>query len=144
MVAVHPRRSNATIVQVGDDELNGALPHRVTLIPGDGIGPDVIDAARRALEATGVAFEWDRQEAGAELFEREGDPMPPSVIESIRERGVALKGPTSTPRGAGFRSINLALRQQLDLYAGIRPCKAYPGVATARAGTDLTIVRMNH
>jgi isocitrate dehydrogenase (NAD+) len=144
MVAVHRRRSNATIVQVCDDELNGAPPHRVTLIPGDGIGPDVIDAARRALEATGVAFEWDRQEAGAELFEREGDPMPPGVIESIRERGAALKGPTSTPRGAGFRSINLALRQELDLYAGIRPCKAYPGVATARAGTDLTIVRMNH
>jgi len=117
--------------------------HHVTLIPGDGVGPDVIDAARRALEATGVAFEWDRRDAGAELFEREGDPMPAAVIDSIRERGVALKGPTSTPAGQGFRSINLALRQELDLFAGIRPCRTFAGVASARPGTDVVIVRMN-
>ena len=122
---------------------NNRPMHRVTLIPGDGIGPEVIEAARRALEATGVAFEWDRQDAGAELFERAGDPMPASVIDSIRERGVALKGPTSTPAGKGFRSINLALRQELDLYAGIRPCRAFAGVASARPGTDVVIVRMN-
>lgn len=120
------------------------MAHRVTLIPGDGVGPNVIDAARAVLEATGVAFEWDRKDAGAEHHERGGEPLGADVLDSIRERGVALKGPTSTPTGAGFRSINLLLRDQLDLYAGVRPCKAFDGVHSARAGTDVVIVRMNH
>ena len=120
------------------------MPHRVTLIPGDGIGPEVSEAARRALEATGVAFEWDIQDLGAESYAREGPPLLERVIDSIRERGLAIKGPTSTPSGSGFRSINIALRNSLDLYAGIRPCKAYPGVRTPFAGTDLVVVRMNH
>jgi isocitrate dehydrogenase (NAD+) len=117
--------------------------HRVTLIPGDGIGPEVIGAAQRAIDATGVAIEWDRHDAGAELHEREGDPLPVAVLESIRERGVALKGPTATPAGSGFRSVNLALRRELGLFAGIRPCKTYAGVPGARPGMDVVIVRMN-
>jgi isocitrate dehydrogenase (NAD+) len=120
------------------------VPHRVTLIPGDGIGPEVSEAARRALEATGVAFEWDIQDLGAESYAREGPALLERAVDSIRERGVAIKGPTSTPSGSGFRSINIALRNALDLYTGIRPCKAYPGVRTPFAGTDLVVVRMNH
>jgi isocitrate dehydrogenase (NAD+) len=117
------------------------VAHRVTLIPGDGIGPEVTEAARRALDATGVALEWDRQDAGYETWEREGTPLPDRVINSIRERRVALKGPTKTPVG-GFRPINMPLRAQFDLYAGIRPCKAYPGVPTRYPETDIAIVRM--
>jgi isocitrate dehydrogenase (NAD+) len=117
---------------------------RVTVIPGDGIGPEVCEAARRALEATGVAFEWDVQELGAASYAREGPPLLERVIASVSERGLALKGPTSTPSGSGFRSINIALRNELDLYAGVRPCKAYPGVRTPFPGTDVVVVRMNH
>jgi isocitrate dehydrogenase (NAD+) len=119
------------------------LAHRVTLIPGDGVGPEVTEAARRALDATGVELEWDRQDAGYETWEREGTPLPDRVLDSIRERRVALKGPTRTPLG-GFRPINMPLRLEFDLYAGIRPCKAYPGVPTRFPETDLVIVRMTH
>ncbi len=119
------------------------MVHRVTLIPGDGVGPEVTEAARRALDATGVELEWDRQDAGFETWEREGTPLPDRVIESIRERRVALKGPTMTPVG-GFRPINVPLRLEFDLYAGIRPCKAYPGVPTRFPETDIVIVRMTH
>jgi isocitrate dehydrogenase (NAD+) len=119
------------------------LAHRVTLIPGDGVGPEVTEAARRTLDATGVAIEWDRQDAGYETWEREGTPLPDRVLESIRERRVALKGPTRTPEG-GFRPINMPLRLEFDLYAGIRPCRAYPGVPTRYPETDLVIVRMTH
>jgi isocitrate dehydrogenase (NAD+) len=120
------------------------VTHHVTLIPGDGIGPEVSDAARRALEATGVAFEWDVQEMGAKSYAREGPPLLERTIASVRERGVALKGPTSTPAGKGFRSLNIALRKELDLYAGIRPCKHYAGVRSPFPGTDVVVVRMNH
>ena len=119
------------------------MTHRVTLIPGDGIGPEVCDAARRAVEATGVAIEWDVQEFGADAYVREGPALLERVIASVRERGVALKGPTSTPSGSGFRSINIALRRDLDLYAGVRPCRALPGVATPFPQTDVVVVRMN-
>jgi isocitrate dehydrogenase (NAD+) len=119
------------------------LAHRVTLIPGDGVGPEVTEAARRALDATGVEIEWDRQDAGFETWEREGTPLPDRVLESVRERRVALKGPTRTPVG-GFRPINMPLRLEFDLYAGIRPCKAYPGVPTRYPETDIVIVRMTH
>ena len=119
------------------------MTHRVTLIPGDGIGPEVCDAARSAVEATGVAIEWDVQEFGAEAYLREGPALLERVIASVRERGVALKGPTSTPSGSGFRSINIALRRDLDLYAGVRPCRALPGVATPFPQTDVVVVRMN-
>jgi isocitrate dehydrogenase (NAD+) len=119
------------------------LAHRVTLIPGDGVGPEVTEAARRALDATGVELDWDRQDAGFETWEREGTPLPDRVLESIRERRVALKGPTRTPVG-GFRPINMPLRLEFDLYAGIRPCKAYPGVPTRYPETNIVIVRMTH
>jgi isocitrate dehydrogenase (NAD+) len=119
------------------------MTHSVTLIPGDGIGPEVCAAARRAVEATGVAIEWDVQEFGAEAYVRDGPALLERVIASVRERGVALKGPTSTPSGTGFRSINIALRRDLDLYAGVRPCRALPGVATPFAQADVVVVRMN-
>ncbi len=119
------------------------MTHKVTLIPGDGIGPEVCEAARRALEATGVAFEWDIQELGAESYAREGPALLERAIASVRARGLALKGPTSTPAGKGFRSVNIALRNELDLYAGIRPAKHYAGVRTPFPGTDVVVIRMN-
>jgi isocitrate dehydrogenase (NAD+) len=117
------------------------VTHRVTLIPGDGIGPEVVGAATRVLEATGVRFEWDRQDAGFEVWEREGDPLPARVIDSIRDTRLALKGPTKTPLG-GFRPVNMPLREEFDLYANIRPCKALEGVPTRFPETDVVIVRM--
>jgi isocitrate dehydrogenase (NAD+) len=119
------------------------MTHRVTLIPGDGTGPEIADATRRVLEATGVEFDWDEQPAGIDVFEEEGNPLPERTIESIRERGIALKGPTTTPVGSGHRSINVALRQEFDLYSCIRPCKAYEGVRTRFPETDVVIVREN-
>jgi isocitrate dehydrogenase (NAD+) len=119
------------------------MAHQVTLIPGDGIGPEVSEAAHRTLDATGVAIEWDLQEFGADAYVREGPALLERVIASVRARGVALKGPTSTPSGAGFRSINIALRRDLDLYAGVRPCRALPGIATPFPQTDVVVVRMN-
>jgi isocitrate dehydrogenase (NAD+) len=117
------------------------VTHRVTLIPGDGIGPEVVEAARRVLEATGVQFDWDHQDAGFEVWEREGDPLPRRVIDSIRETRLALKGPTKTPLG-GFRPVNMPLREEFDLYANIRPCRALEGAPTRFPETDLVIVRM--
>ena len=117
--------------------------HTVTLIPGDGIGPEVASAARRAIDATGVPIEWDEQHAGADVAEAEGSPMPNRVLESIRKNKVALKGPVTTPVGYGFRSVNVTLRTELDLYALLRPCKQYPGVRTRHPGTDLVVVREN-
>jgi isocitrate dehydrogenase (NAD+) len=122
------------------------VPHAVTLIPGDGTGPEIAEATRRVLEATGVEFEWDVQEAGADVMDRHGgNPLPEPVIESIRRNGTAIKGPITTPVGSGFRSVNVGLRKSLDMYAQVRPCKLYPGVRTRYADTrvDLVIVREN-
>ncbi|MDQ3721335.1 MAG: isocitrate/isopropylmalate family dehydrogenase [Actinomycetota bacterium] len=119
------------------------MAHRVTLIPGDGTGPEIAEATKRVLGATGVEFEWDQQEAGVDVYESEGTPLPQATIASVRENGLALKGPTTTPVGAGFRSINVALRKEFDLYACIRPCKAYEGVRTRFPETDIVIVREN-
>jgi isocitrate dehydrogenase (NAD+) len=116
----------------------------VTFIPGDGTGPEISEATRRVLEGTGVEFEWDFQDAGADVYEAEGTPLPDRVLESIKERGLAIKGPITTPVGSGFRSINVALRKELDLYACLRPCKAYEGVRTRFPETDIVIVRENH
>jgi isocitrate dehydrogenase (NAD+) len=119
------------------------LAHRVTFIPGDGTGPEIAEATRRVLEATGVEFEWDFQDAGVDVFEAEGHPLPDRTLDSIRERGIAIKGPTTTPVGSGFRSINVALRKEFDLYSCIRPCKAYEGVRTRYPELDIVIVREN-
>ena len=119
------------------------MPQRVTLIPGDGIGPEVSEAARRVLDASGVLLEWEVIDLGAEAYAREGKPLLDAAIAAIRASRVALKGPTSTPAVKGFRSINLALRNELDLYAGIRPCKHFAGVRTPFPDTDVVIVRMN-
>ncbi len=120
------------------------MAHRVTLIPGDGTGPELTEATRRVLEATGVEFDWDLREAGADVMEKYGgNPLPGEVLEAIRETGVALKGPITTPVGGGFRSVNVALRKSLDLYGQVRPCKTYPGVRTRFDDVDLIIVREN-
>jgi isocitrate dehydrogenase (NAD+) len=119
------------------------MPHQVTLIPGDGTGPELIDATRRVLEATGVDFEWDEQPAGEDVYEEEGTPFPDRTLESIKRNHVGIKGPTTTPVGSGFRSVNVLLRKELDLYACIRPCKAYQGVRTRYPETDIVIVREN-
>jgi len=116
----------------------------VTLIPGDGTGPELTEATRRVLEATGVDFDWDMREAGADVMDRYGgNPLPDEVLDAIRETGVALKGPITTPVGGGFRSVNVALRKSLDLYAQVRPCKTYPGVRTRFEDVDLIVVREN-
>ncbi len=115
----------------------------VTLIPGDGIGPEVTRAATEVIEAAGVSIEWDVQNAGAAVAETEGSPMPNRVLDSIRRNKVALKGPVTTPVGTGFRSVNVTLRTELDLYALLRPCKQYEGIATRHPGTDLVVVREN-
>jgi isocitrate dehydrogenase (NAD+) len=119
------------------------VAHEVTLIPGDGTGPELMAATQRVLEAAGVEFAWDVHQAGIDVFEATGNPFPDETLASLRRTKVGIKGPTTTPVGSGFRSINVLLRKELDLYACIRPCKAYPGVRTRFPGTDLVIVREN-
>jgi isocitrate dehydrogenase (NAD+) len=120
------------------------MAHRVTLIPGDGIGPELTEATRRVLEATGTEFDWDVQHAGADVMdEHGGNPLPDQVLDSIRDNGVALKGPITTPVGGGFRSVNVTLRKALDLYAQVRPCKSYAGVRSRFDDVDLIVVREN-
>ncbi len=121
-----------------------ALTHAITLIPGEGIGPEVLGAARRAVDATGVSVDWDVQEAGAASFVREGSPLPTRLVESVRERGVALKGPFDTSTPHGYRSPSIALRRALDLHTTIRPCLALPGREVAAPEADLVVVKMNH
>ncbi len=119
------------------------MAHTVTLIPGDGTGPELVEATRRVLEATGVEFEWDEQPAGEDVYREEGDPFPERTLGSIKRTGVGIKGPTTTPVGSGFRSINVQLRRELDLYACIRPCKLYEGVRSHFDRVDIVIVREN-
>jgi isocitrate dehydrogenase (NAD+) len=120
------------------------VAHRVTLIPGDGTGPEIAEATRRVLDATGVAFDWDVQNAGEGVIEQFGTPLPDSVLESIRANRVAIKGPITTPVGHGFRSVNVALRKELDLFACLRPCRSYPGVRSHYSDVDIVVVRENH
>ncbi len=120
------------------------MAHRITVIPGDGIGPEIVDATIRVLEATGVAFDWDYREAGLDAAEKYGSVLPEEVLDSVRANEVAIKGPITTPRGGGFRSVNVALRKMLDLYACLRPAKSYPGVRSRYQNIDLVIVRENH
>ena len=120
------------------------MPHRVTFIPGDGTGPEIAEATRRVLEATGVELDWDVQDAGADVMERYGgNPLPEHVLESIKRNGVAIKGPITTPVGTGFRSVNVALRKSLDLYGQVRPCKSYPGVRSRYDTVDVVVIREN-
>ena len=120
-----------------------AVAHRITLIPGDGTGPELTEATRRVLEATGVGFEWDVREAGVDVMEQAGTPLPDETLASVKENKVALKGPITTPIGTGFRSVNVALRYELGLYACLRPCKSYEGVRSRYENVDLVIVREN-
>ena len=115
----------------------------MTLVPGDGIGPELAEAARGVLESTGLGFEWDVQVAGEATIASEGTPLPDRVVESIRANGVALKGPITTPVGSGFRSVNVGLRQALELYANVRPARTMAGVASRFEAVDLVIVREN-
>ena len=119
------------------------LAHTITLIPGDGIGPEVTEAARRVLEATGVHFNWETVTVGAEAMDKYDTPLPDSVLNSIRKNRTALKGPVTTPVGSGFRSVNVALRKELELYTCLRPCKVYPGAPTRYEDVDLVVVREN-
>ena len=119
------------------------MSYNVTLIPGDGVGPEVTEATTRVLEATGVSFQWDRVLVGSAAQEKLGTPLPDTVFESIRRNKVALKGPVTTPVGSGFRSVNVALRKELELYACLRPCKTYPGVPSHYRDVDIVLVREN-
>jgi isocitrate dehydrogenase (NAD+) len=119
------------------------MAHRVTLIPGDGIGPELAEATTRVLDATGIGFEWEAVEAGESAIERYGTPLPEAVLESVTRNKVALKGPITTPVGGGFRSVNVALRQALDLYANLRPARSMQGLDTRFEDVDLIIVREN-
>jgi isocitrate dehydrogenase (NAD+) len=119
------------------------MGHRVTLIPGDGTGPELTEATRRVLEATGIALDWDVRQAGVDVMEEAGTPLPDDTLESIKKNRVALKGPITTPIGTGFRSVNVALRHELELYACLRPCKTYPGVRTRYENVDIVVVREN-
>src|SRR3954462_8742827 len=118
------------------------MAHTITLIPGDGIGPEVAEATRKVLAASGVAIDWDVQNAGAAVAEQRGTTLPDEVLASIRQNKVALKGPIGTPIGKGFRSVNVTLRQTLDLYANVRPVRSLPNVEK-RFDVDMVIVREN-
>ncbi len=119
------------------------MAYDVVLLPGDGIGPEVMEAARRVVEATGVKFNWDVQEVGEPAIKKYGTPLPDHVLDAIAKRGVGFKGPITTPIGSGFRSVNVAIRKALDLYACVRPCKVYKGVRSRYDNVDLVVIREN-
>lgn len=119
------------------------MTHKITLIPGDGTGPELVEATRRVIDATGVKIDWEVHDAGIDVIEKYGTPLPEHVLESIRRNKVALKGPITTPIGTGFRSVNVALRHALNLYSCVRPCKTYAGVRSRYADVDLVIIREN-
>lgn len=119
------------------------MAHKITLIPGDGTGPELAEAARRVIEAAGVKIDWEIHDAGVDVMEQYGTPLPETVLESIRRNKIALKGPITTPIGTGFRSVNVALRHALNLFACVRPCKSYPGVRSRYQDIDLVMIREN-
>ncbi len=119
------------------------MKHRITLIPGDGTGPEITEATVKVVEATGVDIEWDEVNAGADVYEKEGTVMPQNVIDSLQKNRIGIKGPITTPVGTGFRSVNVALRKLFDLYACVRPCKSYAGVKSKYSDIDLVVVREN-
>src|ERR1700704_2028198 len=118
-----------------------ALTHRITLIPGDGTGPEIVEATRRAIEATGVQIEWDVHDIGVPALQKLGDPFPKTALDSIRRNKVGLKGPLTTELGTGVRSVNVALRKEFDLYATLRPGRTYEGVHAPLGKIDLVVVR---
>ena len=124
-------------------ELGPAMPHPITLIPGDGIGPEVTDAVLFVLSQTTVQIEWHLKNAGVKVFEQEGTPLPDTVLDSVRQNGVALKGPIGTPIGTGFRSVNVEIRRALDLYANLRPVLSLPGLKNRFGDVDLIVIREN-
>ncbi len=128
---------------LGPEGTGAGMVYEVTLIPGDGIGPEITTAARRVVDACGVGIEWREAEAGADVMDRYGTPLPDDVLESIRDTKVALKGPITTPVGSGFRSVNVSLRKALDLYVNLRPAASMPGVRSRYQDIDLVIVREN-
>jgi isocitrate dehydrogenase (NAD+) len=119
------------------------MAHNITLIPGDGVGPEISQATQRVLDATGVSINWELAYAGADAREQFGELLPQATLKSIRKNRVAIKGPVTTPVGSGFRSVNVALRKELDLYACLRPCKIYPGAPTIFKDVDIVVVREN-
>jgi len=119
------------------------MPYTITLIPGDGVGPEITEATTRALETTGVAIKWEVHHIGEAALKKYGTPLPQEVLNSIKRNKVALKGPVTTPIGTGFRSVNVALRQELDLYACLRPCKSYAGIKSRYDNIDIVVVREN-
>jgi len=119
------------------------MAHNITLIPGDGVGPEISLATQRVLDATGVSINWETAYAGAEAEKELGELLPKATLQSIRKNRVAIKGPVTTPVGSGFRSVNVALRKELDLYACLRPCKIYPGAPTIFKNVDIIVVREN-
>lgn len=119
------------------------MTHNITLIPGDGIGPEISEAARRVIDATGVTINWEVVEAGEAVISQYGTPLPDYVLDSVKKNKVALKGPLTTPVGKGFRSVNVTLRQELNLYANVRPAKSLPGLVTRYENIDLIVVREN-
>src|SRR6266545_6763421 len=133
MTALAPRRH----------EEGRAMTHTITLIPGDGTGPEIVEATRRAIEATGVRIEWDVQDIGVPAIAKYGTPFPEAALASIRRNKVGLKGPLTTELGTGFRSVNVALRKEFDLYANLRPTRTYKGVRAPLGNVDIVIVREN-
>ena len=119
------------------------MTYTITLIPGDGVGPEITEATTRTLEATGVAITWDVHLIGEAALKKYGTPLPKEVLRSIKKNKVSLKGPVTTPIGTGFRSVNVALRQELDLYACLRPCKTHPGIMSRYQNVDIVVVREN-
>ncbi|HEY5501064.1 MAG TPA: isocitrate/isopropylmalate family dehydrogenase, partial [Candidatus Humimicrobiaceae bacterium] len=119
------------------------MKHIITLIPGDGTGPEISDATVKVVEATGIDIEWDVKNAGADVYEKEGTVLPENVIDSLKKNKVGIKGPITTPIGTGFRSVNVAMRKIFNLYACVRPCKSYPGVKSRYKNLDLVIIREN-
>lgn len=119
------------------------MKHIITLIPGDGIGPEIIEATVKVIEATGVNIEWDTVNAGAQVYQKEGTVLPDRVVKSLKKNKVGIKGPITTPVGTGFRSVNVAMRKLFDLYACVRPCKSYQGTKSRYSNIDLVIIREN-
>src|SRR5258708_23670335 len=134
-------RSSRSTPTISRSSQGSVARHAVTLIPGDGVGPEITDATVRVLEATGVEFDWDVQQAGENVMAEYGTPLPAHVLDSIRRNGIALNGPITTPVGTGFRSVNVALRQDLELYACVRPIQAYAGARNLRADLDFVVSR---